>query len=188
MQKWPGSKRAKRPRLFWRCDALEAWILQTLPGLTERSTARWSHVIPISSLVILRICDACMWSQRQPSSAVCVLSWVLLFACLHALGVASVCNSVTSVAVVVKETCRCAAVSDRPSCAPCWLNKNMYSNISAVSFCFGRTEPEKNVEMIQISLFLRVCVQKACKNSAFIYIGTYLHCNYVPYGCAMLPF
>lgn len=45
----------------------------------------------------------------------------------------------------------------------CWLNKNMYSNISAVSFCFGRTEPEKNVEMIQISLFLRVCVQKACK-------------------------
>lgn len=112
----PGANEPKGHASF---GGVTHWILQTLPGLTERSTAEWSHVIPISSLVIPRLCDACMWSQRQPSSAVCVLSWVLLFACLHALGVASVCNSVTSVAVVVKETCRCAAVSDRPSCAPC---------------------------------------------------------------------
>lgn len=57
----------------------------------------------------------------------------------------------------------------------CWLNKNMYSNITAVSFCFGRTEPEKNVEMIQISLFLRVCVQKACKKIAHLYISVHIY-------------
>lgn len=51
----------------------------------------------------------------------------------------------------------------------------MYSNISAVSFCFGRTEPEKNVEMIQISLFLRVCVQKACKKIAHLYISVHIY-------------
>lgn len=75
----------------------------------------------------------------------------------------------------------------RPSChlvISCWLNKNMCSDITAVSFCFGRTKPEKCWNDSDF-IYLSMCT-KSMQKIAHLYIGTYLHCNWMCHASALV--
>lgn len=62
--------------------------------------------------------------------------------------------------------------------------------VTSPQFLFALVEQNlrKMLKWFRFLYFFEYVYKKHAKNSAFIYIGTYLHCDYVPYGCAMLPF
>lgn len=151
-------------------------------------------------------------------SFVCTFLGVTQFVFVHTSGVAftslsltdtfvflCVQENITSVTIFVKaryththahthtqRMVACVAVSESSLVCTLWSAVELNKRCTVTLLLFTLVEQEqKNLKTIQILFFLIVSdyvYKKHAKNSSFIYIGTYLHCNCFPDGCAMLLF